>query len=253
MLNDALIGYTGFVGGNILKQQAFDAVYNSENIETIQGKQFGLIVCAGAPGTKWVANKNPNADKTNIELLIKNLKTTSCQKLVLISTIDVYPQPLKGFDENFPIDESRLTAYGKHRHMLEKFVQNNFNALIIRLPGIFGEGLKKNIIYDLMRGSALDANPKSIFQFYRLNSLWPDINKALKNEVKILNIATEPIQLKELAQKIFGLSLPGQKTKVPVYYDMCTKHARLWGMDKPYLYSKTQVLDDLKTFVKNSG
>ena len=32
-MNDALIGYTGFVGGNLQNQRRFDFLYNSKNIE----------------------------------------------------------------------------------------------------------------------------------------------------------------------------------------------------------------------------
>ena len=57
-----LIGYTGFVGNNLAEQTEFDFVYNSKNIHEIQGKTFDIVYCAGMPGTKWIANKNPEKD-----------------------------------------------------------------------------------------------------------------------------------------------------------------------------------------------
>ncbi len=36
----ALIGHTGFVGSNLLKQAEFDRCYNSKNIEEIVDEQF---------------------------------------------------------------------------------------------------------------------------------------------------------------------------------------------------------------------
>ena len=45
-VNNALIGYTGFVGMNILQQKPFMFLYNSKNIEEIKGKEFDLIVCS---------------------------------------------------------------------------------------------------------------------------------------------------------------------------------------------------------------
>ena len=62
-MNSALIGYTGFVGGNLLRQFAFTDLYNSTNIETIAGRAYDLIVCAGAPGVMWKANKEPALDE----------------------------------------------------------------------------------------------------------------------------------------------------------------------------------------------
>ena len=166
--NSALIGYTGFVGSNILLQQPFGFTYNSKNIEEIKNKTFDLIVCAGAPGTKWIANKNPEADLASINKLIENLQTVTCKKLVLISTIDVY-SPVLGVNENTKIDLSTLQPYSKHRRMLEEFVENKFDSLVIRLPGIFGTGLKKNVIFDLLNFQfsfrALVVDYQSYYQF----------------------------------------------------------------------------------------
>jgi len=38
----ALIGYTGFVGGNLLAQRGFDALFNSRNIEEIAGVRIDI-------------------------------------------------------------------------------------------------------------------------------------------------------------------------------------------------------------------
>ena len=65
----ALIGYTGFVGGNLSAQRPFDALYNSSNIDDIAGRAFDLIVCAGARAEKWKANADPERDLANIESL----------------------------------------------------------------------------------------------------------------------------------------------------------------------------------------
>ena len=66
---DALIGYTGFVGSNLLRQRAFDATYNSKNIGDIAGREFELLVCAGAPAAKWLANSKPDEDAANLDRL----------------------------------------------------------------------------------------------------------------------------------------------------------------------------------------
>lgn len=257
---DALIGYTGFVGSNILAQRPvpsgtgqrpFNCLYNSKNIEDIQNKNFDLLVCAGAPGTKWIANKNPEADMASIQSLIDNLKTIKCNKFVLVSTIDVYPQPLIGYDEDSSIDDSQLTAYGQHRHLLENFAEDNFDSLIIRLPGIYGQGLKKNVIFDLLNNIPVTVNPQSKLQFYWLKYIWDDIQKALSNKLKKLNLAVEPIDLGSIAQEVFGVNLNLDDSKPASQYDMHTKYSELWVMDKPYLYSKDKTLEDLKTFTKN--
>ena len=246
--SSALIGYTGFVGSSILSQQSFDYLYNSKNIEDIQSKHFDLVVCAGAPGTKWLANKEPETDLATIQRLINNLSTITARKLVLLSTIDVYSE-VNGVNEDSPILTETLYTYGKHRRMLEEFVINHFNSLIVRLPGLFGEGLKKNLIYDLLNSSDHDnINPEHILQFYSLDHLSHDINRALEHNLKSINIATEPTSIGEIAHEIFNITLQ-KKNGVPVRYNMQTKYASLWGHDGKYLYTKSEVFSDLRTFV----
>lgn len=145
-----LIGYTGFVGSNLLSSRPFDQVYNSKNIQTIRGKSFSLLICAGVYANKWWANENGKEDLENIKELIALLKTVTVDRFVLISTIDVYPKPV-GVDETTMIDKSSSSPYGLNRYFLEEFVQSTFkNKLIVRLPGLFGKGLRKNFIYDLL-------------------------------------------------------------------------------------------------------
>src|SRR5437764_15075787 len=87
----ALIGYTGFVGGNLLRHRTFDACFNSSNIDEITGRNFDLVVCAGARAEKWKANADPKGDLDNIETLIRALSSVEARRLALLSTVDVFP------------------------------------------------------------------------------------------------------------------------------------------------------------------
>ena len=91
----ALIGHTGFVGGNLLRQGRYGDLYNSTNIGDIAGKSFELVVSAGCKAAKWIANQEPAADRAGIESLMRALERVRAERFVLISTIDVYPQPIE--------------------------------------------------------------------------------------------------------------------------------------------------------------
>ncbi|MEY4513518.1 MAG: hypothetical protein RLZZ450_5640 [Pseudomonadota bacterium] len=149
-----MIGATGFVGSNLLRQAHFDALYHSRNIAEIAGRHFDTVVCAGAPAAKWIANREPEADLENLQRLVASLATVRCHEFVLISTIDVYTA-LTGADESDPCDGANH-AYGRHRRWLEHQVQALFdNALVVRLPALFGRGLKKNVLFDLLHDREL--------------------------------------------------------------------------------------------------
>jgi nucleoside-diphosphate-sugar epimerase len=247
-MSKALIGYTGFVGSNLLKQQRFDDCFNSSNIEQIAGKRYEQVICAGVSAVKWMANREPLKDRENIQSLITHLKQVKADKFVLISTVDVYPTPI-GVDENTNINLEDCEPYGKHRLELEHVIKNEFDTVIIRLPGLFGRGLKKNIIYDFLNNNDVEKiNPNSSFQFYSLEHLTNDINIALNNKLKVLNICSEPVSVQEVAQICLGHELAASNLK-GIKYDYKSAHAALFGGENGYLYSKQQVFSDLKAYV----
>ena len=150
MPTKALVGYTGFVGSNIYAAGDFDAVYNSKNISEAYGTSPDLLVYSGLRAEKFLANNAPEKD---MELIIEaenNISRIAPKKLVLISTVDVFKNPVD-VDENSEIDTEGLLAYGLDRYRLEQWVRENYkDALIIRLPGLFGKNLKKNFIFDMI-------------------------------------------------------------------------------------------------------
>ena len=252
-MSKALIGYTGFVGGNLLAQQSFSACFNSANIGSIEGQSFDLLVCAGVPAAKWLANKEPARDRQVIQGLMQHLGKVAARKLILISTVDVYPCPVD-VDEDSSIDSALCQPYGRHRLELEQFVLNNFDAMVVRLPGLFGRGIKKNIIFDFLNNNNIDQiNPRGIFQFYYLNYLSRDIDIGLNNSIRLLNIASEPTTVNEVALICLGKPLGNTITGEGAVYDYRSRFAGLFGGRDGYMYSKEQVLSDLKSFVVSAG
>lgn len=146
----ALVGYTGFVGSNLYAAGRIDGAYNSKNIQEAYGTRPGLLLYAGLPAAKFLANNAPEKDWEAVKGAQRNIEAIGPKRLVLISTIDVFPAP-NGVDEDSPIDAGRLQPYGYNRYQLELWAREHYpDALIVRLPGLFGMNLKKNFIYDLM-------------------------------------------------------------------------------------------------------
>jgi hypothetical protein len=122
--------------------------------------------------------------------------------------------------------------------------------MIIRLPGLFGEGLKKNLVFDLLNNSTSEfTHMDSVFQMYYLANLWKDIGIAINNDIKLLNIATEPLTTKEIAKECFGLDFRNITSNPPANYRVQSKYGRYFGNKDPFLYNKSEVLEDLKKFI----
>lgn len=308
-MKTALIGYTGFVGSNIAQNMKFNDYYNSKNILDIKDKEYDFLVCSGIRAEKYLANKYPERDLEEIKAFLKNLESLKrVGKIVFISTIDVYKNPID-VTEDTKIDENGLQPYGKNRFFAEKYIQDNFDDyLIIRLPGLFGKNLKKNFLYDMITKiptmvvkekylsilnkleneekdifiNSYDRNidnnyvynnknrielisilekigftsinftdSRSFFQFYNLNKLSKDIKVALEKKIKKLNISSEPISAKVIAKEVFGYEMKNIiKEKLPLNYNFKSKYFELFDGKNGYLYSKEEIIEDIKNFVK---
>lgn len=300
-----LVGYTGFVGSNLNKSEKFDGLFNSKNISDAFGGNPDLLVYSGVPAEKFLANKEPEKDLAIINNAIENIKKINPKKIVLISTIDIYKNPIE-VNEDTVIDIENLQAYGLNRHKLEEWVKENFDDyLIVRLPGLYGQNIKKNFVYDLInivpsmltkekfnelssKNSVLDnyyhilengfyklneitdsekkelkevflnlgfsalnfTDSRGKFQFYNLNYLWEHINIALKNNIKVLNLATEPVLISELYNHIMNSEFKNELNKDIPNYDFKTKYYDVFNGENGYIFNKEFIMEDIKNFVK---
>lgn len=249
---NALIGFSGFVGTTLQKQAGFDALYRSTNIAEIAGRSFDTVVCAGAPAQKWIANRDPEADRRKIDGLIEHLRGVECRRFVLISTVDVFKSPL-GVDEDSPVDEDGLHAYGLNRRRLEKFVEERFpEHLIVRLPGLVGPGLRKNVIYDFLNDNQLQAiDSRGVFQFYPMVNLWYDIETASAAGLGLVHLTAEPISVADLSRLGFGREFEQPQANPPARYDMRSRHAALFGSDSPYQYSARDTVLAVRAYAQS--
>lgn len=194
----ALVGYTGFVGSNLYAEGRFDGAYNSKNIQQAYGTRPDLLIYAGLRAEKYLANSAPDQDMALILQAEENITKIAPKKLVLISTVDVFKVP-EQVDERSTIDTEGLPAYGSNRYQLECWVRERYpDALIVRLPGLFGQNLKKNFIYDfinvipfMLKASKLEELVRQAPQlrdyytlqdngFYRVRPLAPEERDALR-------------------------------------------------------------------------
>ncbi|PMH10119.1 NAD(P)-dependent oxidoreductase [Vibrio splendidus] len=248
-MNRALVGFTGFVGSNLVKQASYSSLANSKNISDLYGKSFDELVIAAGDARKWFANQNPEHYKSHLDSLFNDLTKIRAKKVVLFSTVDVY-------DEQASSDEDVQCVshepYGKYRFYLEEKISAHFeNVIVIRLPGLFGQGLKKNIIYDLIVGKDISGfNPNSKFQWFCLDNLTDILEYVAKKNIKVLNVAVEPISVKELFTYLNVNTDELDINAKKIVYDIGTRYAREFSNTNNYLYSKNKTLSLIGKFYK---
>jgi nucleoside-diphosphate-sugar epimerase len=252
-MSSALVGYTGFVGQNILKKRKFEFLFNSSNFDEIKNKHFNLVVFSAASAEKWLANSQPEKDKAHIDKLIENLSSITADRFILISTIDVYKFPMDVNEESETHYQDNH-AYGLNRGRLEAFVMSNFeNHSILRLPGLFGEGIKKNVIFDFIHSNQIEKiDSRGSFQFYNLDDIYRDMTHVMDHKIPLINMATEPVLVSEIYETCFGRPFVNELSNAPAAYNFKSKHAKLWNPKADaYLYDRDQTLKEIKKFISS--
>lgn len=252
-MSDALVGWSGYVGQTLLRQRSFQQTYRSTDIAEIRGQAFDLLVCAGAPAQKWLAEKEPEADRAALETLMGHLEQVQARQVILISTVDVFADS-RGADEDADPDARAPGAYGRHRRWLEQQVAERFpGALIVRLPGLVGPGLRKNAVFDLRNDNNLHViDARSVYQFYPMVNLWADLQTALAAGLRLVHLTAEPLSMAEVAQEGFGRRFDNVvEGRSPAAYDFRTRHAGLFGGQGAYQYARRESLMAIRAYAQS--
>jgi sugar phosphate isomerase/epimerase len=253
-IENAIFGYSGFVGIHLIKKYKFGKLYNSSNIkDSINGEYNEIFICC-VPAVKWLANKHPEKDASDIEEIKNIFKTISARKVILISTIDVYNNINNKSNEKTTILCEENNTYGKNRFLFEEFIKTTFNNYhIIRLPALFGRGLKKNIIYDLINDNGVSNIPiNSAFQWYNLEWLKDDIEICKKNNIQECNLFTEPLETTDILS-LFNHYDYSKNNTSQIIYDVQTIHSKFFPHGSiGYIRNKQDVLNNIKSFINNS-
>ena len=248
---NVLIGDTGLIGTTLNQSIKFDLTFNSKNIESLN--KFNIngsnLYLSCLPATKWMVNKNIKEDILNIYKIINILSQQSYNKIILISTIDVYSETELMSNEDSLINVTNL-SYGSNRYLFELLVKNLLSTIelkIFRLPALYSKNIKKNILFDLINNNNIEQiNSNSQYQWYNLDNLNRDIinfSEKFPNET-IFNLFTEPIDtidiLKFFPEYINRVKYDDNR----VVYNFTTKFS-----DLGYFLKKEEVLKDIKKFI----
>lgn len=99
--------------------------------------------------------------------------------------------------------------------------------------------------------SALNfTDSRGLYQYYNLANLWADIEKALANGIRLLNLAVEPVTAAEVYEYLTGETFVNELPKNVPHFNYKTKYDALWGGKDGYIRTKAEVLADVKKFVE---
>lgn len=257
-----VVGATGFVGSNLVGQlrragmPPAAAISSSEWHEVRSMPRFGTAIVAAPHARKWWAAIHPEDDRRICEALADELLAVDSKRLVLLSTIDATGLT-SGFDEDSARDEP-ANPYGMNRLWLERRLQSaRAGVSVVRLPGLFGDGLKKNVLFDMLNGREISGvHPDDQYQWYSVDWLLRDIALVLGIGANRVFLTCEPIAVREvvlecmpsMAHSLASASVDLQRG--PISYGLTSKYASLWPTStNGFQYDRRAVLGALRPFM----
>lgn len=125
-------------------------------VRVYKNNNYDIVIHAAGTSTVYHGNQNPDLDyKSNVITTIKNyeaLRDSGCNsKFIYLSSSAIYGNSLKDLKEDDVANP--LSVYGKNKLKAEGFLQNNASKddiplLILRIFSVYGEGLKKQVMWD---------------------------------------------------------------------------------------------------------
>lgn len=168
-----ILGGAGFVGSAFARfcdSEGLDhAVVTRSNYARYAGRRCETLVAAHGNSSKLLGERDPAADfELTVAAVRKSLADFGFSRYVLASSCDVYPDcsSPRTTREDADIDPSAQKTYGFHKRLAELCALHACkDPLVLRLGGMVGPGLRKNAVYDIMRGGPLWVSPESRLQF----------------------------------------------------------------------------------------
>ena len=194
MNNLGIVGASGFVGGALCRaaKNCGYKVYEitRENFDAHSTIKYDVLINAAMPSKRFWALNNPIDDVR--ETVVKTatlLYEWEYDKFIQISSLSAKIQ----------LD----MPYGSHKRSAEMLVENRPETLIVRLGALYGRGLQKSALYDLVKHNHIYVDIDSEYNYLDVDfaSSWI-VENLDKVGVKELG-ACDTISLREISHGVW--------------------------------------------------
>ena len=146
------------------------------------------------------------------------------------------------------LNEAKFAQLSAKEPKLSELYTLQDNGFYKLNDGIDRESTKA--IFKKLGFSALNfTDSRGIFQYYNLKYLHKNIQTAIENGVKVMNIATEPVTIAEIYKAITGEEFVNELSNPVPHYDFRTENFEIFGGKDGYIQTKEFVLNDIKEFI----
>jgi len=201
-----IVGANGFFGNTLTKHakasnfEVFEIT--KENFFNLKDNKYDFLINSATPSGKFWAQNNPHLDFQKTVVLTADLVYNwNYSKFVQISTMSAN-------------ETSNHHPYGLNKRAAE-IITTFQDSLIVRLGSLYGKGLRKGPLFDLLNNKRLYVDKNSEYNLISTDFCAKWILNNL-NKVGIVNVgALDTISLIEIAQRLgIKIQYEGKKEKI---------------------------------------
>ena len=239
-----IVGAKGFIGSNLMRMLPSSVAIFPPTATKTEIDSLSALYIAAPTSSKYLVQNNPLEDRENVLELSKSLiEFSRIKNVVLFSTIDVYQNRVACDEDSSTMHD---ISYGGNRMILEDRLNLIFSDLrIVRLCGVYGPGLKKNLIFDIKNHRPSEVAkyaPESSYQLIHIGEVYKFITGERADFPNLINLVTEPISVSEILSDT-DLIARGRDV---VRYNVKSKY-----FEGGYAYSKQHSLNSIKDFLND--
>jgi len=189
-----IVGANGFVGGALcrsaIKKNCDFIQVTRQNFQENKSEEFDILINSAMPSKRYWASSHPLEDfDASVRLTAELIYEWKYKKFIQISSIEANYNHI---------------PYAVNKRSAEIIVSLIKSSLIVRLCALYGKGLNKGALYDLIHNNPLYVDIDSVYNY--LDTDWcADWIMNNLDKIGLIEIgAKDTITLKEIADK-FGI------------------------------------------------
>ncbi len=197
-----------------------------------------------APGLRRLGGNDLGHQGSALAKAVKK----SAGRVVIISSLDVYPSRGLPFNESHPGCD--LPGKGDLWSFERRIVDSVAQTAVLRLPDLFGPCMR-GLSSLLLTRDAAQLNRVATHQWYPITRLERDIAASRKLTPRIVNLCAEPLPMRLLMDTLFPGQLGHVQTPAP-YSRIKTLFAQEFGGNGDYIMSAQQILHAIVGYVQGA-
>lgn len=186
-----IVGAKGFLGKTLVGvSKDFDfktTEITRKNFDDYKEEKFDVLINTAMPSKKYWACKNPFLDfQQSVELTAELVFNWNFDKFIQISSISV-----NEIETKHPYSINKKAA---------EIIASYSKSLIVRLGALYGKGLQKGALYDLLNSNKLYVDLKSEYNYISTDFVSRWIYSNINREGIVELGAVDTISLHEIAK-----------------------------------------------------